>query len=176
MLASQDPDVCRSAWSCAGILIGMGHVVIPIPISYGDIDLSWMVGRSISGIELHEPSPWAFDFGGGAWITVECLWRLVERGRIVCCSEDHGHQFGLPVPVDAAEACRAVLAGRRIVNVELREATADLVIEFTGDGRLEFIPNSSGYESWQLRDPTGRHYVATAGGRIDTWMDPPSAP
>lgn len=152
-----------------GILVTMGQIIHPTPISYGDIDLSWVVGRHVSAVSLHEPIPWVFGFGAGSAISVECLWRIVERGRIVLCSDDHGHQFGLPAPVDGIVRARELLAGP-IMSARLREATADLIIEFEGDRSLEIIPTSAGYDSWQMSTPSGRSYVATGGGRIDTWL------
>jgi len=127
------------------------------------------IGRHISAVAFHEPIPWVFALGSGSATSVACLWRIVERGRIVLCSEDHGHQFGLPAPVDGVVRARELLAGP-IKNVRLREATADLTIEFDGDRSLEIIPTSRGYESWQMSTPSGRSYVAVGGGRIDTWL------
>jgi hypothetical protein len=147
----------------------MGQIIHPTPVSYRDVDLSWMVGRVITGVVLHEPIPWVFALGPGAAISVECLWRVVERGHVVLCADDHGHKFGLPAPVDAVARVRELLVGP-IKTARLREATADLTLEFEGDRQLEIIPVSMGYESWQMSTPSGRSYVAVGGGRIDTWV------
>src|SRR4051812_10142590 len=40
-----------------------------------------------------------------------------------------------------------------IERIEIREGTADLIIHFDHAFRLEVIPFSSGYESWQITAP-----------------------
>ncbi len=84
-------------------------------------------------------------------------------------SEDHGHKFGLPAPIDAVAMGMALLAGQSITAVQLLESTADILIDFTGDIRLEIIPTSAGYENWELHDPSGTSYVAQGGGQISRW-------
>jgi hypothetical protein len=147
----------------------MGQVIHPSPVRYKDIDLSWMVGQVITQVSFHEPTQWSFVFGPESGIGVECLWRIVEHDRVVLTGEDHGHQFGLPTPVDAVAKSTVLIVGHRIAAVQLREATADILIEFSGGLRLEIIPTSSGYESWQLRDPFGASYFAQGGGQICRW-------
>ena len=102
-------------------------------------------------------------------VGVECLWRIVTRGRVALTSEDHGHQFGLPAPVDAVARCTELFSTRHVSAVTLREDTADLAIEFTDDLRLEVIPTSAGYESWRLHDPSGTSYFVQGGGQICIW-------
>ena len=58
---------------------------------------------------------------------------------------------------------------RCVTAVQLHEFTADLVIDFTDDLRLEVIPTSSGYEAWQLRDPWGTSFIAVGGGEVRRW-------
>ena len=147
----------------------MGQVIHPSAVGYKDIDLSWMVGRVIAEVSFHEPTLWSFIFGPEASIGVECLWRIVVHDRVVLTGEDHGQEFGLPTPVDATVKATELLSGRRVTSVELREATADIMIEFSGDLRLEVIPTSSAYEGWQLRDPSGVSYFAQGGGQICRW-------
>ena len=74
--------------------------------------------------------------------------------------------YELPAHIDAAAAATALLAGISITAVQLREATADLQIDFAGGVRLEIIPLSSGYESWQWTDPAGYSYFVQGGGNI----------
>jgi len=147
----------------------MGQFIYSSVVAYKDMDLSWMVGRVITQVLFYDPTPWDFLFGSEAQLRVDCLWRILEDGRIVLTREDHGHQFGLPAPVDAVAKSAELLAGRRITAAQLREGTADMVIEFSGGLLLEVIQNSLGYESWQLRDPSGTSYVAQGGGQLSTW-------
>jgi hypothetical protein len=87
----------------------------------------------------------------------------------VLTSEDDGQRFGLPAPINAADKCAKYLLGTTIQAIHLRDATADVSIDFAGDLGLEIIPTSSGYESWQLRDPFGSTFYAQGGGQICRW-------
>jgi hypothetical protein len=95
----------------------MGRVIYPSAVGYKDIDLSWMAGRVIVAVSFDEPTLWSFAFGPEAGIGVECLWRIVEHGKVVLTGEDHGHQFGLPAPVDAVAKSTELLAGRHVSAV-----------------------------------------------------------
>lgn len=128
-----------------------------------------MVGRLLNEVSFIEPVQWSFSFGPDIRIEVMCLWRIVEHGRIGLTSEDHGHKFGLPAHIDAVARGTDILSGRRVTSVQLREYTADLVISFTDDLQLEVIPTSSGYEAWQLSNPSGTIFIAVGGGEIRRW-------
>jgi hypothetical protein len=78
------------------------------------------------------------------------LWRIIERGRLARTSSDHGHQFGLPAPVDAAREATAALADRTVIEVHLRSDTGDLELRFDRHLLLQIIPDFSGYEAWQV--------------------------
>ena len=147
----------------------MSQIIHPSPVAKKDIDLTWMVGRAVCEVSFHEPTLWSFSFGQKVTVGVECLWRIVTRGRVALTSEDHGHQFGLPAPVDAVARCTELFSTRHVSAVTLREDTADLAIEFTDDLRLEVIPTSAGYESWRLHDPSGTSYFVQGGGQICIW-------
>jgi hypothetical protein len=135
-------------------------------LAYKDIDLSWMVGRALTELVYLEPDCWDFCFTERLSIRAECPWRIIKNGRIKLSRDDHGQKFGLPAHIDAAAAATALLAGVAITAVQLREATADLLIDLVGDLRLEIIPMSSGYESWQWNDPFGDSFFVTGGGEI----------
>ena len=147
----------------------MSQIISPTPIGYGAIDLSWIVGRAITDVSFVEPTLWRFFFDKSEHIGVECMWRIIRGERIVRTSEDHGQQFGLPAPVHSAQEATALLSQATIVVAKVREATADILIEFSGGLRLEIISDSSGYESWQLYAPAGVCFVAQGGGQICTW-------
>ena len=147
----------------------MAQFIHPSAASYKDVDLSWMVGRVVTEVSFSEPTLWYFSFGPEVSIGVECLWRIVENGRVGLTSDDHGHKFGLPAPIDAVARSTDAFSGRRVTAVQLREFTADLLIDFTDDLRLEVIPTSSGYEAWQLRDPSGTSFIAVGGGEVRRW-------
>jgi hypothetical protein len=117
------------------------------------LDLSWMNGCRVV-VSFADPAAWRFDFGGSAGLWVECPWRIIHNGSVEISSEDHRQTYGFPTPVDAAQVATSLLAGTPVRRVEFHEDTADLTIEFGDALRLEIIPFSSGYESWQIGDPT----------------------
>lgn len=125
-------------------------------------DLSWLVGRRCNAVHRDEFS-WIFIFDAGT-VTVPSLWRLIEAGRIRVTSEDHGHQFGLPAPVDARAEVESRLLPHAIESAKVRADTGDLILEFAGGLVLELLQTSSGYEAWHLMSPDGETVIATGGG------------
>jgi len=152
-----------------GITTPMGHVIYPQPTSPSDVDLSWMIGRTITSVGFHEPIYWSFQFGEEAHISVECPWRILKRGRTVRSSEDHKQQYGLPAPIDAAAEATKLLSAVKVTTAQLRIGTSDILVEFSEHLRLEIIPISSGYEGWQMTDPFRTEYFAQGGGQICVW-------
>jgi hypothetical protein len=128
-----------------------------------------MVGRRVH-VSFAEPATWFFTFDESADIRVECPWRLVHKDFIAVSSEDHRQQYGLPTPIDAAALATSLLTDSPIQKVELREGTADLMIEFCADLRVEIVPFSSGYESWHVHDPNGSTLIAQGGGHLSVWV------
>lgn len=130
------------------------------------LDFRWMHGQRVAQVSETSGVYWRFVLSDCGSITVECLWRLISDRHIVVTSEDHGQQFGLPVPVDAVSSVTSLLADASIERVEIRDGTADLVIYFDRPFRLEAIPTSSSYESWQITARDGSSVVATGGGQL----------
>lgn len=163
---------CRAARG-ASMMRGGPHATSPTSryrvdgiLQMGTVNFSWMIGRSIANISFSEPATWFFSFGNSSGIRVECPWRLLAQGLIRVSSDDHEQQFGLPAPIDAAAAATSMLSGLVVLKVSVLEGTADFFIDFERNQRLEIIPISSGYESWQVSDPTGKTIFAQGGGRI----------
>ncbi len=125
-------------------------------------DLDWLVGYRFQEL-LRSEFNWTLEFDGNVWVVVQCLWRLIEDGRIQCTGEDDGHQFGLPSPLDAAIAVNQKLAGAAVTSVVLIAGTLDLEIRFSSDYVIQLIPNSSGYEAWQAFDPPRSSSLRVAG-------------
>lgn len=134
-----------------------------------NLDISWMVGLAFDEVKFLAPSSWSFRFGEGLEIRADCVWRLVIGGHIALSSEDHGQQYGLPSPVDAEVQCRSLIVQVKIERAEVREDTRDIVIGFSSGSRLEILPISSGYESWQLAGPDGTLTIAQGGGNLVVW-------
>jgi len=115
-------------------------------------DLSLLVGHRLDDVVKHDYS-WEFVFSDRICLQVGCLWRLVVSSRLVITSEDHGHQFGLPAPVDCLGELRQQIIGAVVEDVQVRGGTVDITLGF-GSGRvLEVISTSAGYESWQVNAP-----------------------
>lgn len=100
---------------------------------------------------------------------MECPWRLIHHDGIVVSGDDRRQLLGLTAPIDAAAHATSSPAGVAIRRVEIRETTADLLIDLDGDRRLEIIPFSPGYESWQISSPGGKRMVAQGGGQLSAW-------
>jgi hypothetical protein len=126
--------------------------------------VEWLKGKTFTRVYEEYPQNFTFEFGAGA-LAVDCLRRLIERGRLRLTSEDHGHQYGLPAPLDAYVEAEVILRGRQVTACRFREGTADLILEFEGDVQLEVLANSSGFEPWNLTAP-GVHVGGLGGGGL----------
>ena len=107
-----------------------------------------------------------FDLGDSAGMNVECPWRLLRKDSIAVSSDDHHQCFGLTTPINAADTANSLIGEIPIQKAEVREGTADVLIDFGANFRLEIIPFSSGYESWQLTAPHGEVVIAQGGGQL----------
>jgi len=132
-------------------------------------ELAWLVEQRFQSIARREYD-WVVAFDNDASLVIACLWRLVEAGRIQVTSEDEGHQFGLPAPVDAASEINRRLAGVAVEAVELRKGLLDLELRFSTGHSLQVIPTSSGYEAWQASS-RNRQFIAVGGGELAIFGD-----
>ena len=117
------------------------------------------------------PYTWFFEFADDIAISTESPWRFMSAEGIVVTSEDHGHQFGLPAPVDAAERVLARVTGQAVVAASIIRRTGDLSIEFDQQLHLQFLQMSCGYESWRLHI-RGNETICTGGGDIAFFRPP----
>jgi hypothetical protein len=77
-------------------------------------DCQPLVGQTLRSVEKKDYS-WFFVFADDISIVTESTWRLLSEDGIIVTSEDHGHQFGLPAPVDAAERVLAGVSRKAVV-------------------------------------------------------------
>jgi hypothetical protein len=133
-------------------------------------ELASLVGLSVQSLTRRE-FDWALDFDNGARLVIECLWRLVGAGRIHLTSQDNAHQFGLADPVDAATEVNRRLAKASVVAVELREGTLDLEMRFDNGQIFQIVPDSSGYEAWNLSNGSSQ-FIAGGGGELTVFETP----
>ncbi|MGD9634156.1 MAG: DUF6188 family protein [Pirellulales bacterium] len=131
--------------------------------------LDWLTKYRFENLERREHD-WVFHFDAEAHLVVSCLWRLCEHGRICVTSQDDGHKFGLPMPVDAVAYVDERITDAVVTAVELRDRTLDLRIEFSSGHVLEVIPSSSGYEAWDL-SRENQQFIAVGGGKLTVFGD-----
>jgi Family of unknown function (DUF6188) len=136
-------------------------------------ELAWMVGLEFQSITRRE-FDWVLLFGKESSLVVACLWRLVEDGHIRVTSEDDGHRFGLPAPVDAALEVNLRLTGASVAAVELRESILDMELRFSTGHVFQVLPDSSGYEAWQLCSRNSQ-FIAVGGGTLTIFGHDPES-
>ena len=124
-------------------------------------DLTWLVQHRFQSLTRREYD-WLFVFDEDVNLVVTCLWRLLEGGHIRFTSKDEGHWFGLSAPVNAAAEVNHRLADSLIESVEIRQGILDLELRFSTGHVLEVIPNSAGYEAWNL--VRGNFQLIAVGG------------
>ncbi|MBX7106348.1 MAG: hypothetical protein K1X57_19880 [Gemmataceae bacterium] len=127
-------------------------------------ELAWLVGYRLRSFARRDYD-WVVAFDNDAILVIACLWRLVEAGRIRFTSEDEGQQFGLPAPVDAAAEVNGRLAGAAVEAVVLRQGLLDLELRFSTGHLLQIIPDSSGYEAWNVCSGNSQ-FIAVGGGEL----------
>ena len=127
-------------------------------------ELSWLVGLQFQSI-VRRDHDWVLVFDQDASITISCLWRICVEGRIQFTSEDDGHKFGRPSPVDAAAEVNQRLSKEFVKSVSLRKFELDLEIHFQSGSVFQILPNSAGYEAWSI-DGSGGQFIAVGGGNL----------
>ena len=108
-----------------------------------------LIGHQLMSVEKKDYS-WFFRFDGDVSVATDSPWRLFNEVRIVVTSEDDGHRFGLPDPVNAASIALSTIVGRKVESAVISECSGDLTIEFSGRAQLQLLQMSGGYESWRL--------------------------
>ena len=129
-----------------------------------------LIGLALRSVEKKDYS-WIFVFADDISIMTEDAWRLLSADGIVITSQDHGHQFGLPAPVDAAKSVLAGVSMKVVVTASITRPTADLTLDFGGHSHLQFFQLSSGYESWRLYSH-GSQTICIGGGDIAHFPPP----
>ncbi len=113
------------------------------------LDVSVLLGRRLEQVVKHA-CMWQFAFSDAMNLNEVGLWRLLISGKLKFTSEDHGHQFGLPAPVDCIAELHRELGGVAVTDCVARVGTTDLSISFGDNAMLEVIATSGGYENWVL--------------------------
>jgi hypothetical protein len=127
-------------------------------------DMSWLIGRTIAKV-VKDNCMWSFLLDDGSCVGTDSPWRLVMADGVVVTSEDDGHPFGLGAPVSAVERVMGTVAGRAIIEFEVRKGTCDLILRLPGEVWIEFLNLSCGYEAWGTRHGE-QNIVCYGGGRL----------
>jgi hypothetical protein len=126
-----------------------------------------MIGLVIEKVAYDvESQQWIFNMTNGATLCLYCPWQVISNARVSLASGDHGQQYGLSSPIDAAVNALGLLGGRRIESIIPDELSADLLVRLEGDILLRTFNDSSGCEAWQLNGNMGMSIIGQGGGNI----------
>lgn len=90
----------------------MGAVIHTKPTDLDGEDWSWLVGAKVVAIDFAEPASWWFQLSNGGCCSVhDGTGTLNGPTGVIASSDDHGHQFGLPAPVDSVARATQSLDG-----------------------------------------------------------------
>lgn len=135
-------------------------------------ELAWLIGRRVKIIEKVDYT-WSFTFDDGSGIATDGPWRFIAEECIIVTSEDHGHPFGLGVPVDACERTKAQIGEMPVERFEVDERTGDLSLFFSNATTIQFMQLSCGYENWRTYHGA-QEIICMGGGSLATVNDKPT--
>lgn len=126
--------------------------------------MTWLLGRRVEDVEKTDYT-WCFVLDDGSIVATESPWRLITAKGITVTSEDNGHPFGLPAPVNAAQRVKDAVGQIPISRFELRDKTSDLILHFSDNTAIEFLNLSCGYEGWRTTHGP-QELICMGGGRV----------
>lgn len=108
---------------------------------------------------------WRFVFSDDIDFNAQTIWRLLKKNKIKWVSLDNGQQFGLPKPVNLVEKLTEELMGKHLLEIKIKQGTADVLLTLTDNFQIEIFISSSGYESYNfsIGDKT---YIGMGSGDI----------
>jgi hypothetical protein len=127
-------------------------------------EMTWLLGRRLKDV-VKADYTWCFVLDDGSTVATESPWRLIVAKGIAATSEDDGHPFGLPAPVNAAQRVKDAVGQNPISRFELRDKSSDLTIHFADDTAIEFLNLSCGYEGWRTTHGP-QELICMGGGGI----------
>jgi hypothetical protein len=113
-----------------------------------------LMNRIIEGFQIGEDANCCIIMDGGYVISCQSLLRYVGSDGTLFTNQDHRHQFGLPSPLDCQSEIEKRTKQQAIESVEITPDTGDLTLSL-GNGYIEVLCTSAGYENWQLNGPSG---------------------
>lgn len=113
---------------------------------------------------------WYIVFTDKIAFNVSAFWRLLSDKQIQLVSLDHGHQFGLPKPVDLSQLLTEALTGKTLLEIKVKQSTADLLLTLTDNFELEIFISSTGYETNNF-SVDNKNYIGMGSGEIAVFDD-----
>jgi hypothetical protein len=108
---------------------------------------------------------WYFVFEDNIAFSTQTIWRLLKNKNIQWVSLDNGQQFGLPAPVNLVEKLTSELTDKRLVEIKVKQDTADLLLSLSDNLEIEIFISSSGYESYNF-SVDKKNYIGMGSGDI----------
>jgi hypothetical protein len=122
------------------------------------------IGSSIC-VEKSE-SEWVFSIGGSIVVRGFLVWRLIGAEGIKVSSEDDGHRFGLPEPVNAVSRFNELVRGATIQDLTIDQRTGDLSLRLGDTLELQVLVTSIGYECWRAYEGDDFLGAGVSGGSV----------
>lgn len=108
---------------------------------------------------------WYFAFEDRICFNTQSIWRLLKDREIVRVSCDNEQQFGLPKPINLAEEMNDCVKGKKLIEIKVKQDTADLLLTLTDNLQIEIFISSSGYESYNFMIDN-KNYIGLGSGDI----------
>jgi len=109
---------------------------------------------------------WNLIFEDKIYASSTGFWRLIKANKIIIVSFDHGHQFGLPKPLDLIEEIKKQLTGKKLEEIKVIKDIGDLILTISDDIRIEIYIASTGYETFEFGIEDKR-YIGLGSGNIE---------
>ena len=127
--------------------------------------MRWLVGSEIESIEVSEEELWDFEVRPAGSFQTQNPWRLLRGDVLEVTSSEHGHQYGLPEPINSAKLTKSKVSGLAIESVTMPAKSGDLILTFEEGFSLEIRALFRGYDSWHAIDPEGNRVSMNGIGK-----------
>ncbi len=91
-----------------------------------------------------------FVFSDNIFVNAEGFWRLLKDKSIHAVSLDHGHQFGLPEPVNLTTLVTKELTGKKLTRIHVDKNSGDLTLSLSDNIELHIFTTSTVYETYNF--------------------------
>jgi hypothetical protein len=112
-----------------------------------------------------EADSWFFEFDDNIVFFTQTIWRLMVDKKIKLVSLDHEQIFGLPKPLDLIVKVQEYLLNSNLLEIKVKQNTADLLLTLTNNLQIEIFISSIGYESYNFSIDK-KNYIGMGSGDI----------